>query len=205
MSKIDYKKELKGLYLPSSKKVVKVNVPSMNYLMVDGMGEPDPVLNPGYGQAVEALFTVSYTIKFMLKKAENGIDYGVLPLEGLWWADDMTDFIKGNKSRWKWSMMIMQPKVVTKSIVGEAIKQVKAKKKVTVLELLKFSSFTEGEAAQILYIGPFSEEGPTVEKVHSFILERGRKIRGKHHEIYLTDVRRAAPENWKTVIRQPME
>jgi len=83
MSKIDYKKELKGLYLPSSKKVVKVNVPSMNYLMVDGMGEPDPVLNPGYGQAVEALFTVSYTIKFMLKKAENGIDYGVLPLESL--------------------------------------------------------------------------------------------------------------------------
>ena len=205
MSKIDYKKELKGLYLPSSKKVVKVNVPSMNYLMVDGMGEPDPVLNPGYGLAVEALFTVSYTIKFMLKKAENGIDYGVLPLEGLWWAEDMTDFIKGNKSRWKWSMMIMQPNPVTKSIVGEAIKQVKAKKKVTVLELLKFSSFTEGEAAQILYIGPFSEEGPTVEKVHSFILERGRKIRGKHHEIYLTDVRRAAPENWKTVIRQPME
>ena len=205
MSKIDYKKELKGLYLPSSKKVVKVNVPAMNYLMVDGIGEPDPVLNPGYGQAVEALFTVSYTIKFMLKKAENGIDYGVLPLEGLWWADDMTDFIKGNKSRWKWSMMIMQPKVVTKSIVGEAIKQVKAKKKVTAIELLKFSSFTEGEAAQILYIGPFSEEGPTVEKVHSFIVERGRKIRGKHHEIYLTDVRRAAPENWKTVIRQPME
>ena len=205
MSKIDYKKELKDLYLPSSKKVVKVNVPAMNYLMVDGMGEPDPVLNPGYGQAVEALFTVSYTIKFMLKKAENGIDYGVLPLEGLWWADDMTDFIKGNKSRWKWSMMIMQPNPVTKSIVGEAIKQVKAKKKVTAIEKLKFSSFTEGEAAQILYIGPFSEEGPTVEKVHSFILERGRKICGKHHEIYLTDVRRAAPENWKTVIRQPME
>ena len=205
MSKIDYKKQLKHLYLPSPKNVVEVNVPSMNYLMVDGIGEPDPASNPGYGHAVEALFSVSYTIKFTIKRSEKGIDYGVLPLEGLWWADDMSDFVEGNKSRWKWTMMIMQPDLVTKKIVNEAIAQVKAKKNLPAIDNLKFTAYKEGKAAQILHIGPFSEEGPTVAKVHSYITETGRKLCGKHHEIYLTDIRRAAPEKWKTVIRQPME
>src|SRR5688500_11773062 len=118
MAKIDYKKTLKDLYLPSSRKVVEVDVPSMNYLMVDGAGEPDPDTNPQYAQAVEALFSVSYTIKFIIKKAGTGIDYGVLPLEGLWWADDMDDFIKGNKARWQWTMMVMQPDLVTTDIVN---------------------------------------------------------------------------------------
>jgi hypothetical protein len=204
MTKIDYKKTLKDLYLPSSKKVVEVDVPSMNYLMVDGAGEPDPDTNPQYGQAVEALFSVSYTIKFIIKKGGTGIDYGVLPLEGLWWADDMDDFIKGNKSRWKWTMMIMQPDLVTTDIVNNALEQVTARKNPAAIKKLRFAAFTEGKAAQILHIGPFSEEGPTVEKVHAHIIASGKNLHGKHHEIYLTDVRRAAPEKWKTVIRQPM-
>lgn len=204
MSKIDYKKEFKAFYLPSKKQVVAVDVPAMNYLMIDGSGEPNPEINPDYKLAVEALFSVSYAIKFMLKRSENGIDYGVMPLEGLWWSDDMNDFITRNMSGWKWTLMIMQPSVVTEEILHKVIGQIKLKKNITAIDKLRFSLFTEGKAAQILHIGPFSEEGPTVEKVHAFITESGRKLSGKHHEIYLSDIRKAAPENWKTVIRQPM-
>ena len=201
MSKIDYKKELKEFYRPSAKKVVEVDIPKMNFLMVDGNGAPETT---EYKEAIEALYSVSYTLKFMIKKGEVGIDYGVLPLEGLWWADDMSDFINDNKSKWIWTMMIMQPKLVTKSLVQAAINQVKGKKDLPAIDKVRFEPFQEGKCAQILHIGPFSEEGPTVEMVHAFIGECGNEITGKHHEIYLTDIRRAAPENWKTVIRQPM-
>ncbi len=201
MSKIDYKKELKEFYKPSAKKVVKVNVPKMNFLMVDGNGAPETT---EYKEAIEALYSVSYTLKFMIKKGDIGIDYGVLPLEGLWWADDMSDFINDNKSKWIWTMMIMQPELVTKNLVQAAIDQVKDKKNLPAIDKVKFESFQEGKCVQTLHVGPFSEEGPTVERVHSFITECGNDLVGKHHEIYLTDIRRAAPENWKTVIRQPM-
>lgn len=201
MSKIDYKKELKEFYRPSAKKVVEVNIPKMNFLMVDGHGAPEMT---EYKEAIEALYSVSYTIKFMIKKGDIGIDYGVLPLEGLWWADDMLDFINENKSKWIWTMMIMQPELVTKDLVHAAISQVKDKKNLPAINKVKFKSFQEGRCAQTLHVGPFSEEGPTVERVHSFIADCGNELTGKHHEIYLTDIRRAAPENWKTVIRQPM-
>ena len=140
----------------------------------------------------------------MIKKSEIGVDYGVMPLEGLWWADDMSDFINDNKSNWKWTMMIMQPDIVTQALVQAAIAQVKIKKNLTAIDKLKYESFHEGLCAQTLHLGPFSEEGPTVAKVHKFIDESGNQLQGKHHEIYLSDIRRAAPENWKTVIRQPM-
>lgn len=201
MSKIDYKKELKEFYRPSAKKVTEVDVPEMNFLMVDGSGAPE---SAEYKEAIEALYSVSYTLKFMIKKGDIGIDYGVLPLEGLWWADDMSDFINDNKSNWIWTMMIMQPELVSKDLVQAAIDQVKAKKNLPAIDKLRFESFKEGKCAQTLHIGPFSEEGPTVERVHSYIEECGSSLTGKHHEIYLTDIRRAAPENWKTVIRQPM-
>lgn len=200
MSKIDYKKELKAFYKVSAKNVARIKVPKMNFLMVDGVGEPGSVT---YTQAVEALFTVSYTLKFMIKK-ERDIDYGVLPLEGLWWADDMSDFVKGNKSKWLWTMMIMQPALITKTRVKAAVKQVQEKKHLPALEQLKFEPFLEGNCAQILHVGPFTEEGPTVERVHTYIRESGCEMVGKHHEIYLTDIRRAAAKNWKTIIRQPM-
>jgi len=202
MEKIDYKKELKELYKPSAKKVDIINVPEMNYLMIDGKGDPEK--EKSYHQAIEALYAVSYTIKFMIKKGDIGIDYGVLPLEGLWWAEDMTAFKENRKDEWLWIMMIMQPEIVTKEIVDQAIKQVREKKNPAALDKIRFSKFNEGMSAQIMHIGPFSEEGPTIEKLHAFVFENNSELRDKHHEIYLTDIRRATPEKWKTIIRQPV-
>jgi hypothetical protein len=202
MEKIDFKKELKHLYKPSAKKVDIVEVPQFNYLMIDGEGDPNT--SQSFQDAIEVLYPLSYTLKFMIKRGEMGIDYGVLPLEGLWWADDMSSFSVENKDGWKWTLMIMQPELVTKEMINEAIEQVRAKKNPVSLPLVRFESFEEGKVAQIMHIGPFSEEGPTVEKVHSFIEESGSQRIGKHHEIYLSDIRRAAPEKWKTIIRQPM-
>ena len=201
MEKIDYKKELKHLYRSSAKKVEVVEVPKMNFLMIDGDGGPN---HPTFQNAIEVLFPLSYTLKFMIKKSDIGIDYGVLPLEGLWWADDMSSFIKDKKDDWKWTLMIMQPELVKKEMVVKAIEEVRKKKNPVALPLVRFESFAEGKVAQIMHIGPFSEEGPTVEKLHALIGDSGSQRIGKHHEIYLSDIRRAAPEKWKTIIRQPM-
>lgn len=202
MRKIDLKKELKHLYQPSAKEVVQVDVPVMNYLMVDGEGNPNT--SKEYSDAVEALFTFSYALKFMVKKGALAIDYGVMPLEGLWWADDMSSFSTKDKSNWKWTMMIMQPDFITREMTITAIKEVTKKKNPAAISKVRFEALSEGTCAQILHIGPFSEEGPAVEKVHRFIDSRSRRI-GKHHEIYLSDIRKAAPAKWKTIIRQPMQ
>ena len=202
MEKIDYKKQLKHLYKPSAAKVEIVEVPKMNFLMVDGEGDPNKAKS--FSDAIEALYPVSYTLKFMVKKGEMGIDYGVMPLEGPWWADDMSAFTSGNKDAWKWTVMIMQPKFITPKMVEAAIAEVKKRKNPVALPLVRFETFHEGKAAQIMHIGPFSEEGPTIEKVHAFIEAQGSQRVGKHHEIYLSDIRRASPEKWKTIVRQPM-
>lgn len=202
MIKIDYLKQLKHLYGPSAKKVEVIDVPSLNFLMVDGMGDPNTAQS--FQDAVEALFSLSYTLKFMIKKGSTGVDYGVMPLQALWWSDDLSAFTTGNKDVWQWTAMIMQPDVVSPALVDEATKEVQRKKKLPALPLVRFEAFTEGKAAQTLHIGPFSEEGPTIEKVHAFIESNGSQRRGKHHEIYLSDIRRAAPEKWKTIVRQPM-
>ena len=170
--------------------------------MIDGQGDPNN--SKEYANAVEALYPVSYTLKFTVKKGGMDIDYGVMPLEGLWWADDMNDFSAGNKAAWKWTMMMMQPEFITRPMVEEAIASVAKKKNPPALLLMRFESFDEGKCAQILHIGPFSEEGPTIEKVHRYIDNQSR-MRGRHHEIYLSDIRRADPARWKTVIRQPMD
>ncbi len=201
MEKIDYKKEFKHLYRSSAKKVEVVEVPKMNFLMIDGDGGPN---HPTFQNAIEVLFPLSYTLKFMIKKSDIGIDYGVLPLEGLWWADDMSSFIKDKKDDWKWTLMIMQPELVKKEMVVKAIEEVRKKKNPVALPLVRFESFSEREVAQIMHIGPFSEEGPTVEKVHTFIENSSKQLSGKHHEIYLSDIRRTAPARLKTIIRQPM-
>lgn len=202
MEKIDFKKQFKQFYRPSAKQVDAVDVPTWNYLMIDGEGDPDST--PAFTDAIEALYPLSYTLKFMIKKGDIGVDYGVLPLEGLWWADDLDDFVNGNKANWRWTLMMMQPEWITPGLVDEAMEKVGKKKNPTSLSRVRFEPFTEGSAAQIMHIGPFSEEGPTVEKVHEFIQSTGKERWGKHHEIYLSDIRRAAPENWKTIIRQPM-
>jgi hypothetical protein len=199
MKKIDLKKDLKHLYQPGAKDVVQVEVPAMNFLMIDGQGDPNT--SPSYQAAVEALFSVAYAIKFKVKKT-LAIDYGVLPLEGLWWADDMVAFSVEDKSEWKWTMMIMQPEFVSAALVRDTIAEVKKKKDLPALGKMRFESFAEGKAAQILHVGPFTAEGPTVDRVHAFIDAVGKRS-GKHHEIYLSDIRKADPAKWKTVIRQP--
>ena len=202
MEEIDFKKKLQHLYKPSAKKVEIVEVPPMNFLMVDGKGDPNT--SQSFNDAIDTLFPLAYTLKFMVKKGAMAIDYGVLPLEALWWADDMSAFTAGNKDDWQWTLMIMQPEFITAEMVEEATKEVAKKKNPVALPLVRFESFAEGRAAQTMHIGPFSAEGPTIEKVHQFIAENGSQRIGKHHEIYLSDIRRAAPEKWKTIIRQPM-
>lgn len=202
MQVVDLKKELKQFYQPSAKEVGEVQVPSMNFLMIDGEGDPNS--SQPYAEAVEALFSVSYTVKFMVKKGTLAIDYGVMPLEGLWWADDMSSFSTNDKSEWKWTMMIMQPAFVAKEIIVNAIAEVKRKKDPPALVKLRVEEFAEGRCAQILHIGPFSEEGSTIERVHQYVEACSKRV-GKHHEIYLSDIRKADPAKWKTVIRQPMK
>jgi len=202
MEKIDFKKRLKHLYNPSVKKVEIVEVPEMNFLMVDGEGDPNT--SQSFSNAIEALFPLAYTLKFIVKRSDLGIDYGVLPLEGLWWADDVSAFAEGNKDDWNWTVMIMQPEFITQEMVETATKEVERRKNPVSLPLVRFEAFKEGKAAQTMHIGPFSQEGPTIERVHLYIEENGGQKAGKHHEIYLSDIRRAAPEKWRTIVRQPM-
>lgn len=203
MKKTDCRKELKRCYAPTGKAVVEVEPPPANYLMLDGAGDPNT--SREYAAAVETLFTVAYTLKFMVKRGPLAVDYRVMPLEGLWWTDDMATFSTEEKGRWKWTMMILQPELVTAAMVRTACAEVRRKKNPEALERLRFERFAEGRCAQILHVGPFSEEGPSVAKVHHFIESRGGKLTGKHHEIYLSDIRKAAPARWKTIVRQPFE
>lgn len=205
MTKIDFKKKLKEYYSGvSAKEVTIVEVPPMNFLMIDGKGYPGT--SQEYQDAMETLYPVSYTLKFMIKK--KGKDYVVMPLEGLWWADDMTVFTSEfmeKKDEWKWTSMVMQPDFITGEMVELAIDEVKKKKNPTALPKLRFEQYDEGLAAQILYFGSYSDEGPTVEHLHEFIEEKGYERSGKHHEIYLSDPRRTKPEKLKTIIRQPIK
>jgi hypothetical protein len=201
MKKVDLKKDLNQLYQASPKEVTEVDVPTFKFLMVDGEGDPN--CSPDYAQAVEALFSVSYTAKFMVKKGPQELDYVVMPLEGLWWADELSAFTAHDRASWKWTMMIMQPGFVTDEVMQAAIAEVRKKKRLPGIDKLRAEEFIEGRGAQILHVGPFSEEGPTIARLHEYIDARtGRS--GRHHEIYLSDIRRAAPEKWKTIIRQPM-
>jgi hypothetical protein len=201
MSKIDFKKALKHLYRPSPKEFVVVDVPSMSFLMIDGHGDPNTAQE--YQDAVEALYAVAYKLKFTSKK-ELGKDYVVPPLEGLWWAEDMEAFTAArDKSAWDWTMMIMQPEWITQEMVEEAVKQVE-KKGLPALSKLYLETYHEGLAVQILHIGSYDDEAPTIARMHAFIDENGYEPAGKHHEIYLSDPRKVAPEKLKTVLRQPV-
>jgi len=199
--KTDFKKVLREFYSASAKEVVQVRIPPLRYLMVDGHGDPNTSLE--YVGAVETLFTVSYTAKFAVKKSLPTSDYVVMPLEGLWWADDMSVFIADDKANWKWTMMILQPPVATEEIIMAAIAEAGRKKKLPALTKVRLEEFSEGLCAQILHVGPFSAEGPTIARLHQYIDVRSSRT-GKHHEIYLSDVRRTDPKKWKTILRQPM-
>lgn len=203
-SKIDLKKEYADLYKPSRKTFSLVDVPPLKFLMVDGAGNPNTAQS--YRDALEALYAVAYTLKFM-SKADPGIDYTVMPLEGLWWAEDMDAFTEDqiDKDRWLWTAMICQPNHITAGMVADAIEQTRVKKDPPGLDRLRFDTYREGLSVQVLYLGAYADEGPTIAALHAFAIEAGYRLRGKHHEIYLSDPRRTAPDKLKTVIRQPVE
>ena len=203
MKKLNLKKEYKDYFTASQKNPVLVNIQKSNYLCVSGADDPNT--SKAYQQAIEMLFTVSYTLKFAIKKGDFAIDYGVLPLEGLWWVDNMAEFDINNKSNWQWKAMIMQPEFITQELVLDAIEQVKKKKGLSNLNQISYESITEGLSVQLLHIGPFADEGPTIERLHQFMNDNGYDFNGHHHEIYLSDIRRSAPEKLKTIIRQPIK
>jgi hypothetical protein len=200
VSKVDYKKEYAALYKARAGKPVLVDVPPLQYLMIDGEGSPD---SKAFADALETLYPVAYTLKFMCKRSPHGIDYGVMPLEGLWWADDMDDFVVRHKDRWKWTLLILQPDVVTAELFAGAVAQVRERKNPALLARVRLERFREGRAAQVLHVGPYSDEGPAIAALHAFIAEQGFKLGGRHHEIYLSDARRTAPARLRTILRQP--
>ncbi|HEY1388000.1 MAG TPA: GyrI-like domain-containing protein [Ktedonobacterales bacterium] len=203
-SKLDLKKQLRHLYAPSAKEANMVTAPAMSFLMIDGAGDPNT--SPDYQQALETLYGVAYPLKFLLKR-EQSLDYVVMPLEGLWWTPDMADFTAANKAAWLWTMMIMQPDEVTPELFARAVAQARRKNDTPALGKLRLEQFDEGLAAQIMYLGPYAAEGPTITRLHQFIQDHGYTfdgLRQKHHEIYLSDPRRTAPEKLKTIIRQPV-
>jgi len=203
MSKVDFKKEWKHLYRPSTKEFVVVKVPPMQFLMVDGHGDPNTAQE--YQDAIEALFPVAFKAKFISKK-ELGKDYVVPPLEGLWWAEDMESFsTQRDKSAWDWTMMIMQPDWITQEMVDAAVEKAAKGADLPALEKLRLESYHEGLSVQIMHIGSYDDEGPTLDKLHhEFIPDNGYQMQGKHHEIYLSDFRKVAPEKLRTVLRQPV-
>jgi hypothetical protein len=201
MPKTDLKRTLKHLYAPKAKEFVAVEVPEMQFLMIDGHGDPNTA--PEYADAVAALYGVAYKIKFASKKGLDQ-DYTVMPLEGLWWAADMDTYLTRDKSAWDWTMMIMQPEWITAEMVDEAVEAV-AKKGLAALPKLRFEPYDEGLCAQILHVGSYDDEGPTLARLHdAWLPENGYVENGKHHEIYLSDPRRVAPDKLKTILRQPI-
>jgi hypothetical protein len=202
MEKVDFKKLFKDLYSPPAKNSVVVTVPKMSFLMIDGKGDPNT--SADYRAAIETLYTLSYTLKFMLKQA-GAVDYAVAPLEGLWWTDEKGGLGLQNKTQFQWTAMMMQPKQVTKAWLDKAVAAAKKKRDLPTLAKVRFESYDEGRSVQIMHIGPYSAEGPTIARLHEFAKEKGYSLRGKHHEIYLGDPRRTAPERLRTVIRQPVQ
>lgn len=202
--KIDFKKEMKPLYAPTrSKGIHLIDVPVLRYLMVDGVGDPNSAI--AYGQAVETLYAVAYGLKFA-SRIELERDYVVPPLEGLWWADDLDDFIARRKHNWKWTMMIMVPEWIGPRMIDTAMAEVKRKKSPPALNALRVELLQEGRVAQVLHIGPYDEEGAILAHLHDdFLPAHGLRPTGKHHEIYLSDPRKSAPANLRTVLRQPVK
>jgi len=203
MDKLDMKKELKQLYKPTAKQgFTIVEVPPLSFLMLDGAGDPNTAYE--YQQAMEALYGLAYTLKFMLKKKPELPPFSIMPLEGLLWAKEMEAFVQEDKESWLWTMMIAQPDFVTAEMVAEASEVLLKKKEVPALNKLRLERYDEGTSAQILYLGAYSDEAPTIKALHEFIEAQGYQLRGKHHEIYLSDPRRVPPERLKTIIRQPV-
>ena len=205
VDKLDLKKEFKELYKVSDKAPVVVDVPLLKIISIEGKGNPNTSLE--FKNAVEALFPVAFKIKFASKK-ELGKDYTVMPLEGLWWTEDMNEFSIENKDNWLWKVFIVQPDFITEDMFESSIEEVKKKKDLLSISKLRFETFSEGLSVQVLHVGSYDDEPKTVKMLHDFIAERGYSFDGlvqKHHEIYLSDMRKTASEKLKTILRQPVK
>ncbi|MCX6430647.1 MAG: GyrI-like domain-containing protein [Actinobacteria bacterium] len=203
MEKIDFKKEFSELYAPKRGSFSQVKIPKMRFFMVDGKGDPNT--SEDYVKAIQVLYSVSYTLKFMSKKQLDK-DYGVPPLEGLWWAKNMKVFESGNKDQWLWTMMIMIPDHVPTKLVETAIATAQDKKTELDFSKLRVEAFTEGLSVQIMYVGAYKDEAPVIHELHNgYLPANGLIPNGKHHEIYLSDPRKTAASKLKTIIRQPVK
>ncbi len=201
MTKIDFKRELDS-YKAKRGEFQVLRVPTLQYLMIDGHGDPNT--DPSFAEAIGALYPVAYALKFA-SKVGLGRDYVVMPLEGLWWADDMTVFASGDRARWRWTLMIMQPEWTDPAMVDDALAKA-ATKDVPGLDGVRFESLEEGNCVQTLHFGSFADEAPVLRRLHDdFLPANGLGPAGRHHEIYLSDFRRTAPEYLRTILRQPVE
>lgn len=180
-----------------------IEVPKMKYLMVDGRGDPNT--SQEFRDAVMALYPVAYKLKFASKN-ELDKDYVVMPLEGLWWADDMSAFTTArDKSKWDFTVMIMQPDWITEDMFKAAVAKVGGKDAPILLPKVRFETLDEGLVVQTLHIGSFDSESEVLDKMHhDFIPINNLKMTGKHHEIYISDFRKVAPEKLRTILRQPV-
>jgi hypothetical protein len=190
----------KALYQPPVDPVV-VDVPEMAFLMIDGVG--DPATAKAYEEAVQAVYTLAYGVKFAVRRS-TGVDYKVAPLEGLWWWEGGDDFARAARSDWSWTMMIRQPSEISPELLADVIAAGVRKKPGVPLDRVRCETFAEGLCAQVMHRGPYADEHPTIIRLHAFIGEQGGEPHGKHHEIYLSDPSRTAPERMRTVLRQPM-
>lgn len=201
MASIDLKKTLYRDHYTADATPRLIDLPARRYVMVDGAGDPNTAAE--YQDAVEALYPIAYGLRAAVKRA-TGDAYVVMPLEGLWWADDMTRFSTDDKSDWLWTAMIGVPDAVTDDMAAEVIPAVTAKKRLVAGSKARVETFTEGAAAQILHVGPYATEAATIAALHEFIDGSGCELTGKHHEIYLSDPRRTDPAKLRTIIRQPV-
>lgn len=200
MAKIDYKKEYKPLYKAGDTPTL-VDVPLLSYLMIDGQGDPNTA--PLYAESVGTLYKLAYAIRFLMRD-DYGLDFGVMPLEGLWWVDDLSEFSYSDKSNWFWTMLVMQPEAVTPEVVAAAREKVTKKHNPPLLPQVRLGSLAEGRSAQVMHRGPYANEKPTIDRLHAFIDSQNLTPHLKHHEIYLKDPTRCAPENLLTILRHPV-
>jgi hypothetical protein len=202
VSKIDFKKTLDS-YKSKHHQIQIIDMPKMQYLMIDGHGDPNS--SEDFKNAIEALYPVAYKLKFA-SKIELGKDYVVMPLEGLWWAEDMSSFTTDrDKSKWDFTLMIMQPDWITKEMFEQAVQKVKEKSPPAKLNQIRFEVLDEGKCVQTLHIGSFDDEAEILAEIHDkFVPENKLKLSGKHHEIYLSDFRKVSPDKLRTILRQPV-
>jgi hypothetical protein len=200
IAKVDFKKSLKQLYNPPKGGFHIVDVPPSNFLMIDGRGDPNTSMD--FQQAMDALYSLSYGLKFTLKS--HGYDHIVPPLEGLWWIENMEEFNFSNKNRWEWTMMIMQPEWINHEWVEKVRMDVLKKKSNPLIVKARFEQYIEGISVQKLYIGAYEDEAPTIAEMHQYIVTNGYQINGKHHELYLGNPRKTPPEKLQTILRQPI-